>query len=207
MAPIRATAATLRHAVMRINLGEPQSSGTLRQQSDEYLMQSRADVSASGSAAGDRFGNFVWCASRTFAHPKRAPAEELLAGGDVVWSLDSIRSSEFRVYCVTMEAIGQTVSYIAIAVGAVAAASYLSGLLWTIGVAIHHRGAHRPMWLNYAALLFGLAIPAMVVGLVLWGRADWWVLLLFAPFVAMRFFLFRLGSSISHRNQPSRDDT
>jgi hypothetical protein len=108
---------------------------------------------------------------------------------------------------VTMEGIGQTIVYVAIAVGAVAAAAYLSGLLWMIGAAIRHGGARRPMWLNYAALLFGLAVPAMVVGLVLRGRGDWWVLLLFAPFVAMRFFLFRLGSSISHRNQPSRDDT
>jgi hypothetical protein len=104
-----------------------------------------------------------------------------------------------------MEGIGQTVVYIAIAVGAVAAAAYLSGLLWTIGVAIRHRAARRPMWLNYAALLFGLALPAMVVGFVLRGRADWWVLLLFAPFVAMRFFLFRLGRSITRRNQPPRD--
>jgi hypothetical protein len=106
-----------------------------------------------------------------------------------------------------MEGIGQTVSYIAIAVGAVAAAAYLSGLLWMVGVAIRHGGARRPMWLNYAALLFGLAFPALVVGLAIWGRADWWLLLLFAPFVAMRFIVFRLGSSISRRNQPPRDHT
>jgi hypothetical protein len=63
-------------------------------------------------------------------------------------------------------------------------------------VAIRRRGARRPMWLNYAALLFGLALPAMVVGLVLWGR----FVLLFTPFVAMRLILFLLGSSISRRN-------
>jgi hypothetical protein len=67
-------------------------------------------------------------------------------------------------------------------------------------VAIRRRGARRPMWLNYAALLFGLALPAMVVGLVLWGRLDWWFVLLFTPFVAMRLILFLLGSSISRRN-------
>jgi hypothetical protein len=63
------------------------------------------------------------------------------------------------------------------------------------------------MWLNYAALAFFLALPTMVVGLVLWGRLDWWSLLLFAPFVATRFILFRVGSSISRRNQASQDKT
>ena len=152
--------------------------------------------------------------SRTLAHPKRAPPEELVAGVTLSTCYvtqragrDDDRSPEFRVYSLTMEGTGKTVVYIAIAVGAVAAAAYLSGLLWMIGVAIRHRGARRPMWLNYAALLFGLAVPAMVVGLVLWGRADWWLLLLFTPFVAGRFILFRLGSSISRRNQPPRDHT
>jgi len=104
-----------------------------------------------------------------------------------------------------MEGVGQTVFYVAIAAGAVAVVAYISGLVWMVIVVIRHHGARRPMWLNYAGLAFRLAVPTMVVGLVLWGRVDWWFLLLFAPFVVTRFILFRLGSSISRRNQALHD--
>jgi hypothetical protein len=106
-----------------------------------------------------------------------------------------------------MEGVGQTVFVGAIAAAAVAAIAYVSGLVWMVVVASRHHGARRPMWLNYAALALGLAVPTMVVGLVLWGRLDWWFLLLFAPFVAARFILFRMGSSISRRNRASHDGT
>jgi hypothetical protein len=86
-----------------------------------------------------------------------------------------------------------------------AAVAYLSGLVRMIVVAIRDHGARRPMWLNYAALIFQLALPTMVLGLVLWGRLDSWFLLLFAPFIAMRLILFSLGSSISRRGQASHD--
>ena len=108
---------------------------------------------------------------------------------------------ENRIYSLAVEGVGQFIVYAAIAAGVVAAAAYMSGLVWMIVVAVRYGGARRPMWLNYAALTFGLAFPALVVGLVLWGRVDWWLLLVFAPFVAMRLVLFRLGSSISRRNQ------
>ncbi len=61
------------------------------------------------------------------------------------------------------------------------------------------------MWVNYASLITGLAVPAMVLGLVLWGRLDWWLLLLFVPLLAMRFLVFRMGSSISRRSDSPRD--
>ena len=99
-----------------------------------------------------------------------------------------------------MERVGQIVFYGAIGAGALAATAYMSGLVWMLIVAIRNHGARRPMWLNYAGLAFALTVPIMVVGLVLSGRVDWWFLLLLAPFVAMRFILFRLGSSISRRN-------
>lgn len=89
-----------------------------------------------------------------------------------------------------MEAVGKTVFYLALAAGIVAAVAYLSGLVWMFAVVIHHRSAGRPTWVNYAALVFGLALLTMLVGLVLWGRLDWWFLILFAPFVASRSILF-----------------
>jgi hypothetical protein len=100
-----------------------------------------------------------------------------------------------------VETVGQIVFYVALGIGAMAAVASLSGLAWMIVVAIRNHGARRPMWLNYARLIVALAVPTMLVGLVLWGRADWWFVLLFAPFVATRFILFRVGSSISRRNQ------
>jgi hypothetical protein len=89
--------------------------------------------------------------------------------------------------------------YLAVAAGGAAAVLWITGLIRAIIVAIRSKRLDRPMWVNYAALVTGLAFPVMVLGFVLWGRADWWLLLVFVPFVAWRIVLFRLGSSISRR--------
>jgi hypothetical protein len=100
-----------------------------------------------------------------------------------------------------VESVGQVLFFLALGVGLVAAVAWISGLLWMAAAAVRNHSTRRPMWVNYAAPTFGLAVPVMVVGLVLWRRLDWWLVLVFVPFVAMRFFLFRVGSSVSRRNQ------
>ena len=106
-----------------------------------------------------------------------------------------------------MSSVGQLVFYLAVGVGALAAVVRIAGLLRMAILGFRGHPARRPMWVNYAGLTFGLAVPIMVVGLVLWGRLDWWFVLLFAPFVAMRLVLFRFGSSISRRNQAPGNHT
>lgn len=96
-----------------------------------------------------------------------------------------------------MESVGEAVFYLALVVWTGAAAVYFILLIRMVVVAIRRGGADRPMVVNYAALVFGLSIPVMVVGLVIWGRLPWWVLLLFAPFLAMRYLVFNLGRSVS----------
>lgn len=98
-----------------------------------------------------------------------------------------------------MERFGEVVFYLALVVGVGGAAIAFSTLVSLLVASIRGRGYQRPMYLNYAQLAFGLAIPAMIVGLVLWGRLPWWFILLFAPFVALRFFLFGAGRSLSRR--------
>jgi Ca2+/Na+ antiporter len=105
-----------------------------------------------------------------------------------------------------VEAVGQVLFYAAIAAGGGAAAIWISGLVWMVVAAIRKHGARRPMFVNHAALAFRLAVPVMVVGLVMLGRLDWWFVLLFAPFVALRFILFRAGTSISRRGEVSAGD-
>jgi len=99
-----------------------------------------------------------------------------------------------------MENVGHVLFLLAIGVGAAAAGAYILGLFRMLVVAVQKGKAHRPMWLNYAALTFGLAVPVMIVGLVLWQRLDWWFLLIFAPFVVGRLALFGAGRSISRRS-------
>jgi hypothetical protein len=98
-----------------------------------------------------------------------------------------------------LEAVGETIFYLAVIIGAIAGATYLSLLARMIVTSIRSGGARRPALVNYAALAFGLAVPTMIVGLVLWGRLPWWFVLLFAPFAAMRLVLFKAGQSISRR--------
>jgi Ca2+/Na+ antiporter len=112
------------------------------------------------------------------------------------------------MYCSMVEFVGEGLFYLAVAVGVAAAVLWLVGLIRGVIVAIRSRRVDRPMWVNYAALVTGLAVPVMVLGLVLWGRLDWWSLLLFVPLLAGRFVLFRMGSSISRRSDsPPRDET
>lgn len=98
-----------------------------------------------------------------------------------------------------MESVGEGLFYLAVAVGAAAAALWLVGLIRGLIVASRSKHVDRPMWVNYAELVTALAVPAMILGLVLWGQLDWWLLLLFVPLVAVRLLLFRTGSSSSRR--------
>lgn len=106
-----------------------------------------------------------------------------------------------------MESVGQGLFYLGVAVGVAAGVLWLIGLIRGVIVAIRSKRVDRPMWVNYAALVTGLAVPVMVLGLVLWGRIDWWLLLLFVPLLAGRILLFRLGSSISRRSDSPGDGT
>lgn len=111
------------------------------------------------------------------------------------------------MYALAVETVGQTVFYLAVATAVVAGVVYFCGLVWTLGLAVSHRRPCRPMWVNYAAWGFGMALPVMVIGLVLRGRLDWWFLIVFAPFVVSRFILFRMGTSITRRNEASDKHT
>lgn len=106
-----------------------------------------------------------------------------------------------------MESVGQGLFYLGVAVGVAAAVVWLVGLIRGIIVASRSKRVDRPMWVNYAALVAGLSVPVMLLGLVLWGRIEWWVLLLWVPLVAGRIFLFRMGSSISRRSDGPTDGT
>ena len=103
------------------------------------------------------------------------------------------------MYCSRVESVGEGLFYSAAAVGLAAATVWLIGLFRGTVVAIRYKRLERPMWVNYAALLTGLAVQVMILGLVLWGRLDWWMLLLFTPLLLGRFVLFWMGSSISRR--------
>lgn len=97
-----------------------------------------------------------------------------------------------------MESIGELIFYVALIAFAVAAATYLALLLRMIVISIRRGEARRPALVNYAGLVaFGLSLPLMIVGLVMWGRLPWWFVLLFAPLVAMRVVFFRMGQSIT----------
>ena len=100
-----------------------------------------------------------------------------------------------------MRSVGEVIFYLGVAVGAVGWIAWMTGLVRMSIAGFRGRNARRPMWVNYSALTFGLAVPVAVIGLVLSGRLDWWFLLIFAPFVATRFVLFKLGRSISRRDQ------
>lgn len=99
-----------------------------------------------------------------------------------------------------MESIGEFIFYLALTVFVVAAATYLALLLRMIVMSIRGGDGRRPLLVNYAGLAFGLALPLMIVGLVLWGRLPWWFVVLFAPLVAMRVVSFKMGQSITRRN-------
>jgi len=98
-----------------------------------------------------------------------------------------------------MTVSGELIFYLALIAFAAAAATYLALLLRMIVISIRSGDARRPALVNYAGLAFGVALPLMIVGLVLWGRLPWWFVLLFAPLVAMRVVSFRMGQSITRR--------
>ncbi|HEX9634963.1 MAG TPA: hypothetical protein VGB34_05695 [Candidatus Limnocylindria bacterium] len=95
--------------------------------------------------------------------------------------------------------MGETIFYLAILVAATAGTVYLFLLVWMLVASIRNAQVRRPALVNYAALAFGLAMPTMIIGLVLWGRLPWWFVLLFAPFAATRLVLFKAGQSVSRR--------
>lgn len=111
------------------------------------------------------------------------------------------------MYCSMVESVGEPLFYLAAAVGAAAAVLWTVGLIRGVIGAIRSKRVDRPIWVNYAALVTGLALPVMGLGLVLWGRVDWWLLLLFVPLVAGRIFLFRMYSSFSRRSDGQGDGT
>jgi hypothetical protein len=104
-----------------------------------------------------------------------------------------------------VEGIGQMVFYVAASVGAVAGLVTLAGVTQMGIAAVRNRGVRRPMWINYARLVFAFALPTMIIGLVLWGRLAWWFLLLFAPFFLTSLVIFRMGTSISRRRQTTNE--
>lgn len=84
-----------------------------------------------------------------------------------------------------MQDIGKLIFFGAAGVGAIAAAIYLGLLVRKLVISIRHGSASRPMLVNYAGLAFGLALPFMVLGIVMWGGLPWWVII---PFRATRSY-------------------